>query len=81
LNVHTKRLLHDIFHIDPGISLRLPYQARQKNDMGRGPIPTTIWEITCHNLMFDTIVQIPEVDFSGQYGYLMANIVIVPMGK
>jgi hypothetical protein len=25
------RLLHGIFHIGPGISLRLPYQARQRN--------------------------------------------------
>ena len=23
----NKRLLHDVFHIGPGISLRLPYQA------------------------------------------------------
>jgi hypothetical protein len=40
-----KRLLHDIFHIGPGISLRLPYQARQRSwraDMGRGLIPGTI---------------------------------------
>ena len=26
----VKRLLHDIFHIGPGISPRLPYQARQR---------------------------------------------------
>ena len=26
---YIKRLLYDIFHIDPGISPRLPYQARQ----------------------------------------------------
>ena len=26
-----KRLLHDIFHIGPGISQRLPYQARQRS--------------------------------------------------
>jgi hypothetical protein len=49
----NKRLLHDIFHIDPGDSLRLPYQARQRSwraDMGRGFIPETIWKISCHNL-------------------------------
>jgi hypothetical protein len=37
----NKRLLHDIFHIDPGNSPRLPYQARQRSwraDMGRGLI-------------------------------------------
>jgi hypothetical protein len=48
-----KRLLHDIFHIDPGISPRLPYQARQRRwraDMGRGLMPGTIWKISCHNL-------------------------------
>jgi hypothetical protein len=27
--MYYKRLLHDIFHIGPGISPRLPYQARQ----------------------------------------------------
>jgi hypothetical protein len=50
---NNKRLLHDIFHIDPGISLRLPYQARQRSwrdDMGRGLIPGTIWKISCHDL-------------------------------
>ena len=49
-----KRLLHDIFHIGPAISLRLPYQARQRSwrtDMGRGLIPGTIWKISCHNLL------------------------------
>jgi hypothetical protein len=28
---NIKRLLHDIFHIGPGISPRLPYQARQQS--------------------------------------------------
>ena len=49
----NKRLLHDIFHIGPGISPILPYQARQRSwsaDMGRGLIPGTIWKISCHNL-------------------------------
>jgi hypothetical protein len=35
---NIKRLLHDIFHIGPGINPRLPYQARQwswRADMGR----------------------------------------------
>ena len=53
ISVHTKRLLHDIFHIGPGISLRLPYQAWQWNwraDMDRGLIPGMIWKISCHNL-------------------------------
>jgi hypothetical protein len=48
-----KRLLHDIFHIGPGISPRLPYQARQRRwrvDMGRGLIPGIIWKISCNNL-------------------------------
>jgi hypothetical protein len=48
-----KRLLHDIFHIGPGISPRLPYQARQRSwraDMGRGLIPGIIWKMSCHNL-------------------------------
>jgi len=27
----NKRLLHDIFHIGPCISLRLPYQGRQQS--------------------------------------------------
>ena len=51
--VNNKRSLHDIFHIGPGISPRLPYQARQRSwraDMGRGFIPGTIWKISCHNL-------------------------------
>ena len=30
INSFNKRLLHDIFHIGPGISQRLPYQARQR---------------------------------------------------
>jgi hypothetical protein len=50
---NIKRLLHDIFHIGPGISLRLPYQSRQRSwraDMDRGLIPGTIWKISCHNL-------------------------------
>jgi hypothetical protein len=53
LLVCIKRLLHDIFHIGPGISPRLPYEARQRSwraDMGRGLIPGTIWKISCHNL-------------------------------
>ena len=52
-NVNNKRILHDIFHIGPGISPRLPYQTRQRSwraDMGRGLIPGTIWKISCHNL-------------------------------
>ena len=28
---YNKRLLHDIVHIGPGISPRLPYQARQRS--------------------------------------------------
>ena len=51
--VNIKRLLHDMFHIGPGISPRLTYQARQRSwsaDMGRGLIPGTIWKISCHNL-------------------------------
>jgi hypothetical protein len=50
---NNKRLLHDIFHIGPGINPRLLYQARQRSwraDMGRGLIPGTIWKISCHNL-------------------------------
>ena len=53
LLVCIKRLLHDIFHIGPGISPRLPYEARQRSwraDMGRGLIPGTIWKISRHNL-------------------------------
>ena len=53
LRCNNKRLLHDIFHIGPGISPRLPYQARQRSwraDMGRGLIPGAIWKISCHNL-------------------------------
>ena len=49
----TNKRLHDIFHIGPGVSSRLPYQARQRSwraDMGREPIPETIWKISCHNL-------------------------------
>jgi len=49
---HNKRLLHDMFHIGPGINPRLPYQARQRSwrvDMGRGLIPGTIWKNSCHN--------------------------------
>ena len=30
IEIDTKRLLHDMFHIGPGISPRLPYQARQR---------------------------------------------------
>ena len=53
LLVCIERLLHDIFHIGPGISPKLPYEARQRSwraDMGRGLIPGTIWKISCHNL-------------------------------
>jgi hypothetical protein len=42
-----------LFHISPGISTRITYQARQRRwraGMGRGLIPGTIWEISCHNL-------------------------------
>jgi hypothetical protein len=42
---NIKRLIHDIFHIGPGISPRLPYQARQRSwraDMGRGLITGTM---------------------------------------
>ena len=48
----NKRLLHDIFHIDPGVSPRLPYQARHRSwraYMGQGLIPGTIWKLSCHN--------------------------------
>jgi hypothetical protein len=51
----TKRLLHDIFHIRPGISPRLSYQARQRSwraDMGRGLIPGTIWKILCQQSIY-----------------------------
>ena len=53
MNYNTKRLLHDIFHIGPGIRPKLPYQARQRSwrtDMGRRLIPGTIWKISCHDL-------------------------------
>jgi hypothetical protein len=52
-HIVIKRLLQYIFHIDPGISPRLQYQARQwswMTDMGRGLIPRTIWKSSCHNL-------------------------------
>ena len=55
MDVNSNRLLHDIFHIGPGISPRLPYQARERSwvaYMGRGLIPGTIWKISCHNLFF-----------------------------
>ena len=47
-HIVIKRLLQYIFHIDPGISPRLQYQARQwswRTDMGRGLIPRTIWKV------------------------------------
>ena len=50
---YFKRLLYDIFYIGPGMSPRLPYEARQRRwraDMGQGLIPGTIWKILCHNL-------------------------------
>ena len=53
MNINSKRLLHDIFHIGPGISSRLPYQAQERSwmaDMGWWLIPGTIWKISCHNL-------------------------------
>jgi hypothetical protein len=63
----NKRLLHDIFHIGPGISPRLPYQARQRSwraDMGRGLIPGTIWKISCHNLFITySTLTFPSIDF------------------
>jgi hypothetical protein len=49
----SKWLLHDIFHIGPGISPRLPYQVWRQSwraNMGRGLIPWTIWTISCLNL-------------------------------
>ena len=66
--LHNKRLLHDIFHIGPGISQRLPYQARQRSwrdDMGRGLIPGTIWKISCHNLFitYFTLTFFSSIDF------------------
>jgi hypothetical protein len=66
--LHNKRLLHDIFHIGPGISPRLPYQARQRSwrdDMGRGLIPGTIWKISCHNLFitYFTLTFFSSIDF------------------
>jgi hypothetical protein len=42
-----------VTHIGPGISPRLPYQARQRSwkaDMGRGLFSGKIWKISCHNL-------------------------------
>jgi hypothetical protein len=55
MNINSKRLLHNIFHIGHGISTRLPCQARERSSvayMGRGLIPGTIWKISCHNLFF-----------------------------
>jgi hypothetical protein len=55
MNINRNRLLHDIFHICPGISPRITYQARQRSwmaYMGRGLISGTIWKISCHNLFF-----------------------------
>jgi hypothetical protein len=60
--ISIKRLLRDIFHIGPGISPRLPYQARQRSwraDMDRGLIPGTIWKISCHNLFITYFVEVP----------------------
>ena len=55
VNINSKRLLHNIFHIGPGISSRLPYQARERSwvaYVGWWLIPGTIWTISCHNLFF-----------------------------
>jgi hypothetical protein len=55
ITINNKRLLHDIFHIGPGISPRLPYQARQRSwraDMGRGLIPGIIWKISCQKSFY-----------------------------
>jgi hypothetical protein len=45
-NKNNKRLLHDIFHIGPGISPRLPYQARQRTSLYRSTtrLETNIFE-------------------------------------
>jgi hypothetical protein len=70
-----KRLLHDIFHIGPGINPRLPYhQARQRSwsaDIGRGLIPGNIWKISCHYIYLSHILHwlFPSIDF-----YIADNI-------
>ena len=64
-NVNIKRLLHDIFHIGPVISPRLPYQARQRSwraDMGRG----LIWYGKFHVIIFLSHIlnwPFPSIDF------------------
>jgi hypothetical protein len=54
VSYHNKKLLHDIFHIGPGMNPRLQYQARQRSwrsDIGRELIPGTKWKISCHNFL------------------------------
>jgi hypothetical protein len=63
MNINSKILLHDIFHIGPGISPILPYQVRERSCvdyMGWGLIPGTIWNISCHNLFFTYFTLYPK---------------------
>ena len=73
MNINSKRLLNDIFHIDPGISPRLPYQAPERSwlaYMGQGLTPGTIWKMSCHNLF----VTYFTVTFSSIYFYIAVKI-------
>jgi hypothetical protein len=45
---YNKRLLHGIFHIGPGISPRLPYQARQRS--WSADTSNDMQKMSCHNL-------------------------------
>jgi hypothetical protein len=65
----NKRLLHDIFHIGPGISPRLLYQAVGL-DMGRGLIPGPIWKMPCNDL-FITYFQAEEIRIYVKHNFNM----------
>jgi hypothetical protein len=72
------RLLHGIFHIGPGISPRLPYQARQQSwraDIGRELIPGTIWKMPCNDLLI-TYFQAEEMRIYVKHNFNM-NIFIM----
>ena len=76
--LNNYRLLHGIFHIGPGISPRLPYQARQRSwrtDMGRGLIPGPIWKMPCNDL-FITYFQAEEIRIYVKHNFNM-NIFIM----
>jgi hypothetical protein len=55
----------------------IPLLINQSNIFRDFPLPTSFFVL--EHIIFETTVQIPDVEFGGKYGYMRANTDICPV--